>query len=175
MKSVHPIKNLFLGFILLLVSTLSMGQEKFNISAGVGYPELLNLGLRFQLEQSQWGIYGGALPADNDKGFSLGVDYYYHYGGTSNFSSRRPWFVKAGLNYYYIEEPFNENTYVLLLPRIGRDLNLSPRIGIALDGGLFIVLVRSEEDREPGELSPWASGNLPAIGPGFSLNVFYRL
>lgn len=175
MKSLQTLKTLLPALIMLFIGSLSWGQEKINISAGIGYPELLNLGLRFQLGQSALGVYGGAIPADNDDGFSMGVDYYYHYGGSSNYSIRRPWYVKGGLNYYYIKEPFNINKYLLLVPRIGRDLNLSRKFGIALEGGIFIVLVRSEQESEPGELSPWAGGNLPVIAPSFSVNVFYRL
>lgn len=31
------------------------GQEKINISAGVGFPETINIGIRFQIAQSQIG------------------------------------------------------------------------------------------------------------------------
>lgn len=175
MKSPHPLKTLIVGLMALLATNFAFGQEKFNISAGVGFPELLNLGLRYQFGQSQVGLYRGSIPFDEDDGFSAGIDYYYHFGGTSKLTSRRPWFAKAGLNYNIVKEPYNENSSVLLVPRIGREINISRRIGIDLEVGLFFRLARSGEEYEPGRLSPWAGGNYDAIGQSFSVSVFYRL
>jgi len=64
------------------------GQEKINISAGVGFPETINIGIKFQIAQSQIGASIGWWPGNPD-GFlfnwenilSFSGDYYYHFGG----------------------------------------------------------------------------------------------
>ena len=177
MKPLQILNTLFLGLVILLTGSPSWGQKKIDIAAGVGFPELLTLELRYQLEQSQVGLYGGSVPGGSDKSLSFGVDYYYHFGGSSNFSTRRPWFAKAGLNYLFEEDLYDKTTYLLLVPRAGRDFNISRRIGISLEGGLYFVLAHFEVEIQPGENPGWFSGTgwFPDVAPSFSFNVFYRL
>lgn len=175
MKSQHNLKSLFLGLISLLATVPVLGQEKIDIAVGAGFPEMVNLGFRFQLERSRLGVYGGIVPGIEDKIISVGADFYYHFGRSPNFSTRRPWYVKAGLNYSFQEETFFKYTYVILVPRIGKDFNLSSRRGISLEGGLYFVLAHSEVEIKPGGYSVWGGPWLPYIGPSFSLSVFYRL
>lgn len=176
MKSLQTLKILLPGLIILLSGSHALGQEKLNIAAGAGIPELLNLGLRFQLGQSQLGLYGGMWPSGGDKVYSLGADYYYHFGGSSNFSTRRPWYSKVGITYFHDGNQYEKHKYLILVPRIGRDLNLSPKIGIALEGGLLLLLSHSEEKLRTRE-SCWLCGGsiYPDIGPSLGLSIFYRL
>lgn len=176
MKSIHILKTLFLGLIILL-SSPALGQEKINIAAGLGIPELVNLGLRFQFGQSQLGFYGGILPRTDEKAYSLGADYYYHFGGSSEFSTRRPWFAKAGINYFQDEDTYVKNTYLFLVPRIGRDINLTGKIGITVEGGLLLLLDHNEVEIKPREgcwflCDDWLT---PDILPSLGVSVFYRL
>ena len=178
MKSLKILKTWLPGLIIFFIGSLCWGQEKINIAAGVGYPEMVNLGLRFQLGQSQLGLHAGILPDPDDEIFSLGADYYYHFGGSSKFSTRRPWFAKAGLNYLHDENEYEKNTTLLLVPRIGRDFNLSRKIGIALEAGAFLLLTESNVEVKPREnpCSWLCDGDLfPGIAPSFGLSVFYRL
>ncbi len=164
------------GLIILVSGSSAVGQKTIDITAGIGFPELVNLGLRFQLGQSQLGFYGGTIPGADDKLFTLGADYYYHFGGASNLSKRRPWYAKTGLNYFHDENEFVKNTSLFLVPRLGRDLNLSRRIGIALEGGAFLLLSHSEVEIKPRESPCWlCGGGFVSIGPSIGLSVFYRL
>lgn len=101
MKSIKIFRLLFLINSSILFTTIAPAQENesLNLSVGLGHPELLNAGIRFQMEQSQLGLSVGVLPGSDDDAFSVGGDYYYHFGGSSDFSARRPWFIKGGLNY----------------------------------------------------------------------------
>lgn len=169
---------LILGlFMFFFISIQAQESEKINLSAGLGHPELLNLGVRFQLEQSQIGLSAGFLPGSDDEAFAVGADYYYHFGGSSDLSTRRPWFAKAGLNYYTVKNEFEKNKYLFLVPRVGRDFNLSRNVGIALEGGVSLVLSQDEEDLKPRESSGFFDGS--GIGsnilPSLGVSVFYRL
>ena len=101
-----------IGLIILLILFIGNIQlysqaEKFNITAGAGYPEALNVGVRYQLNQQQVGLglgYGMSESCGSKKeiktSFSISADYFYHFGGTSEFSNRHPWFARAGLYYH---------------------------------------------------------------------------
>lgn len=176
MKSLKTLRAFLPGFIIFFTGSFASGQEKIDIAAGVGFPELVNLGVRFQLGQEQLSLYGGTLPGSDNKLFTVGADYYYHFGGVSNLSNRRPWYVKAGLNYFHDESEFVRNTTLFLVPRIGRDLNLSRRIGFALEGGVFLLLSHSEVEIKPRDSPCWlCGGGFVSIGPSLGLSLFYRL
>ena len=140
----------------------SYGQEKFNIAGGFGFPDLLNLGARYQIKQDtlQLGISLGL--ADYERAIS--GDLFYHFGGRSGLSNRPPWYFKGGitlLSSYQQEEESSEYAPILNI-RLGRDLNISKRIGMNLEGGLgyspFVPLLMEESK----------------IIPGFGLYFFYR-
>jgi hypothetical protein len=131
--------------ILLFHNQLS-GQEKISISAGVGFSETLNIGMRYQLNQSQIGLSIGTWPPSGDWLFdwkslvSLSGDFYYHFGGKSEYSDLSPWYVRIGLDYFRIGwESGTEHNLESHL-RLGRDLYLSENSGISLDAGLAAFL-----------------------------------
>jgi hypothetical protein len=93
-----------IGYVLLFITVVFIntdqlfGQEKVNISVGVGFPEVINLGMRYQINQSQIGASIGWWPGNPDAFLfnwenilSFSGDYYYHFGGSSKFSDLRPW------------------------------------------------------------------------------------
>ncbi|MCM4159929.1 hypothetical protein FHG64_05645 [Antarcticibacterium flavum] len=169
MKSLHPLQTLVLGLISLLATNPAMAQEKFNIATGLGHPELINLGLRYQMGQSQLGISAGFFPGEYEDVYSVGGDYYYHFGETSVLSIRRPWYGRLGIYQLRLETDYEKRKYLLLVPRLGKDFNLSPKLGIAADAGLSFVLSREEE----GLFEDIGGMSDVILSIGFSL--FYRL
>ena len=169
MKPHSCLKSLFLGLILLFTSK-GMGQDNFNIAAGLGSPELINLGVRYQMGQSQIGLSVGTWFAsyEGDNYFSVGADYYYHFEGFSNLSTRRTWYGRIGLYYYATSQTYENFEYLLLAPRLGKEFNLAPRIGMAADAGISQVLSRSSENSVYID-----SRNDITISLGFS--IFYKL
>lgn len=182
MKSTISTRLLSLSsFLFFIINTYAQETEKINLSAGLGYPELINVGVRFQLEQSQLGLYIGTKASSEASGFSVGGDYYYHFGGSSDFSTRKPWFVKTGLNYLHEKDEYDDNKYVLLVPRIRRDFNLSSKVGIALEAGIIVVLYRKETELKPDDINDLIGllygfyDVLPPIFPSLGVTLFYRL
>lgn len=172
------IKQIYL-WLLLIISSVScfnqvFAQEKINISAGIGLPELLNIGVRYQLDQAQIGLKVGSLPGNNDKLFSLSGDIYYHFGGLSDLSIRRPWYSKIGLNFFRDETEYTIFKYLYLDCRIGKDINLSKKMGINLDAGLGVQLILDKVKKK--ESYSWFNLDLsfPVI-PTLGLCLFYRI
>ena len=174
MKSLYVLSFKFLAVIFLLVTPPAMGQENFSIAAGLGGPELLNLGIRHQMGQSQLGLSVGIAPGSDDKDFSVGADYFYHFLESSSLSTRRLWYGRVGLYYYTFEDEYQDTKLLLLVPRIGRDFNLSPKVGIAADIGLSLVVSRNRERYEESFWwfdDKWENEVYPSLG----FSIFYRL
>jgi len=121
---------LIIGFLLIPWEQIS-GQEKVFVSAGLGLPELLNVGIKYQIsEQSKIGLTAGWWPSYSEDNISFSGDYYYHFGGSSEFSELRPWYARIGLNWI---PDWWLDSYL----RIGRDFYINRSLGVSLDAGLM--------------------------------------
>ena len=147
----YPVYNFFLliSILYFCCGNLLFGQEKVNISAGLGFPELLNVGARYQLGQMQIGISLGSLPVKekDEKIISFSSDLFLHFAGLSKLSSRRPWYIRMSLNHTRKETEYDYQKTLYLSPRIGREINISKKIGIQLDIGAFFSLYNKTETK----------------------------
>jgi hypothetical protein len=137
--------------IVLLIIALSFssggqmfGQEETTISAGIGYPDLLNIGLKFRvLNQANIGLNIGFFPSNNNTSsmvywgtlLSFAGDFYYHFAGSSEYSEMRPWYGRIGINYMK-DMDYPSNNALIPYLRIGRDFYLNKNDGISIDLGL---------------------------------------
>lgn len=155
--------------ILLLIAFLlnsggkAFGQDKTNFSVGIGLPELLNIGIKYQiLDQSKIGLSIGWWPDWKYSGqlLSFSGDFYYHFAGSSKYSDLRPWYGRIGLNYDREDLGDIINWWYSYL-RFGRDFYFSDQIGISIDAGLNY------------HFNPEATGN-PSFAPALGGCVFFR-
>lgn len=172
-------KKGFFAILLMLVLLLSGragAQEGVNMSAGAGLPELINLGVRIQFQQTQLGFSVGAIPEPDEDIFAVSGDFYYHFGGSSQYTSLRPWFIKTGLTYASDENEWNKITYLFLVPRVGREFNISRKFAIGLETGLFVILSENKTEKKEDLLSFW-DFDLDFTGsvlPSAGINFIYR-
>ncbi len=135
-------------FFIMVSGLPAAGQHKTDLSLGAGFTETLNVGMRYQvLERSQIGLSIGTWPSPNDWLFnwnsliSLSGDFYYHFGGSSQYSDIAPWYIRTGIDYIRIAgESYVENNLESHL-RIGRDFFLFEDIGFRLDVGIATFLL----------------------------------
>ncbi len=159
-------------FTLFLLSGLLFGQDQNSVLLGFGLPELLNVGINFQKEQSQYGIRVGSFPAD-EKILTIRGDYYYHFAGKSAYASRRPWYGRLGLNYLRDETEKVIDLYWYLDLRIGREFYLSPSLGIAIDAGIAVQI--SHEKEVKNQSNYWdIIPEIPVL-PGLGITLFYGM
>lgn len=152
----------------------SSGQEKINISSGFGIPELLNMGIRYQYNQTQMGISLGTMPFSPDESIvSFSGDIYYHFGGFSRLSNRRPWYGRIGLNYLRNETDVFIDKYYYLNTRIGRDFNISRKVGIQLDAGAVFQLHNKEIRKKISD--GWDIDLEFPVFPGLGLTLLYKI
>ncbi|NJW54062.1 hypothetical protein [Salinimicrobium oceani] len=176
-------KNFKLGlFFFCLINFLSinpvLAQEQVNVTGGIGTPESLNIGLRIQVDQTQYGIAIGTSPGYKNDNFTISGDFYYHFAGRSGQSDLMPWYIKSGLTYMSNEGEWEKRMNLLLVPRLGRDFNLTPQFGVALEAGIMLLLLNKNIAKK--ERTGAVSGDLDVIGSGFiqpsaGLKFFYRL
>ena len=169
-----PIERSNIYFVLLFIFLFSYGnqtsgQGKVNISAGIGLPELINFGIRYQFRQEQVGICIGTVPLRDEKLLSISGDLYFHFGEVAELSARRVWYAKVGLNYLSDEFKNSEDRWTYLNLRFGRDINISKNIGFEIDLGTLIQLLHKEIPPSTG----WDL-NFPIL-PSFGINIFFRL
>lgn len=165
-----------IGCLMLAIPNDSKAQE-VRVSAGFGLPELMNAGLRLQLDQSELGLAAGFFPDADEDVLSFSADYYYHFGGNSQYTDLRPWFLKAGLSFSRSENEWERVNYTFLVPRVGREFNISERLAIGLEMGIFIILSEKETEKNMTSESVWnfdfdfTGSVLPSAG----VNLIYRL
>jgi hypothetical protein len=156
------------------------GQGKVSLSSGLGIPELINVGIQYRIEQTQIGIGFGYFPPSSSSSDpyailswgtlkSLSGDIYYHFGKLPKSSDLidHPWYVRLGFAYTREERIDKDNNVFFLSPRIGRDINISKRVGIGIDLGINLVHYLSD---------PSVPYFLSLFGlPGMGIRVFCRI
>jgi hypothetical protein len=156
------------------------GQDRVLITAGAGFPEMINFGIKYRLDQSQLGGSIAWLPGKPDAWimnwdnlFSISGDYYYHFGGTSEFSDLRPWYGRFGLNYLIMVDMDSELDKTLKsYLRTGRDFYFNEYSGISIDAGIGLHFEISEEGSSS---SPEITKTLwVAPLPVFGICLFYQ-
>jgi hypothetical protein len=135
------------------------GQRKVNISAGIGFPDLVNISIKYRVfNQAKIGLNIGFWPAGNKNILthegnllSFAGDFYYYFIGSSKISDMRPWYgrsyIRTGFNYtwdlkYNLYSDTGKYPYIYL--RFGRDFYLDKINGISIDAGLGIGLYNNE-------------------------------
>ncbi len=162
-------------------------QDRFAVMAGLGVPELYNLGFRVKLaDQLQLGAYIGSAfgmastqsgnePKQKADAYALGIAAFYHFGGQSAHTPLKPWYLRAGLNYLHFDEPESISRNTNAETRLARVFNLSPKAGIEIDAGISIFLSHQHETKPgaPPQGMPviLQTKAIPAIG----LRFFYRI
>ena len=155
-----------------------MAQEQINFTGGFGTPETVNIGVRMQVDQNQYGLAIGTSPGYKNDNFTVSGDFYYHFGGRSRQTNLMPWYIKSGLTYMNSEGGWEKRMNLLLVPRLGRDFNLTPQFGVALEAGFMLMLL--DQNTAKKERTDAVSGDLDLISSGFiqpsaGFKFFYRL
>ena len=157
--------------ILLCIGNKGFAQEKVKLSVGIGIPEGLNIGVRIPIKQTQIGFSFGAWPKYGCF-LSFSGDFYMHFGGTSKFSDRHPWYSRGGFNYLHSETSTLIKKSVYFNFRIGREISISKKIGIELDIGPGFLLFHDQIEKTAKEIY---STYPYQVFPFFGIAVFYRL
>ena len=172
----------YTGIILLIISLSQslFSEEKksdkeiLDITLGLGIPELCNLGVKFQSEQLQFGLFFGSFPISDETIYSIGGMMDVHFAGNSIYSKRKPWFFELGFNYMRNETEYEIIKYTYFTPAVGYDINLSKELGIALKGGLSIEMTKEEKKIKPDNSLFDFDFDFPVL-PSIGFYFYYRI
>jgi hypothetical protein len=151
-----------------------MGQDRIIISAGIGAPELVNAGARYNFRQLQAGLTIGALPIFSYFTGSASAELYYHFGGSSGLTTLHPWYTKMGLTYLKDEDDNTRDKYLYGNLQIGRDINFSAKAGMEIYAGLSFQLYHDRHikmEQPPGAVEYSEDYVMPSLGICF----FFRI
>jgi len=130
--------------ILLLILILSVNkvfsQSKFDLSGGLGMPELINARLKYG-QKIQIGLCVGIATVFGNVDGSFAAEVKYNFLGKSKYVEQAPWYVLGGLGHYNLQNFGDYEQYKFAFyPRIGRTINFSKKMGITGDFGVFLPL-----------------------------------
>ena len=127
--------------------------SKFELSGGLGGPELLNVKIKYgqnlQMGICIGGYIGHGLFRSDEiivQG-SFAAEISYHFSGKSKYVEQAPWYILGGLGYYDIPISGLYGIYDIgFYPRIGRTFNFSKKAGMNLDIGIFLPLSEAQNE-----------------------------
>ncbi|MDP2424173.1 MAG: hypothetical protein U1C46_04565 [Bacteroidales bacterium] len=162
-------------FILMIIPAAivhTQGQESYGVTAGLGLPDWVNIGLRLKTGQAQFGLHVGSVPGLKDESlWSVGGEIFYHIAGTSSITNLRPWYGRLGMVHVRDETPSVIWIDNYIDVRGGRVLSIRSKMGFELDAGLAINIAHKVTRKKPA----WISLDLyiPVI-PAFGARWFLR-
>jgi hypothetical protein len=143
MKTCNIIIKMILFAGILLSDPPAFSQSKYEISGGLGFPEMISLKIKYgkviQIGFSQSiAPFNGNVPVG-----PTSLEIYYNFAGKPKFNEQPPWYLIGGLGYFWSQEggiydDEDKGIPLCFYPRIGRHFNFSKIAGINFDAGAFI-------------------------------------
>ena len=169
------IKLMVLNIILIFINNVLFGQDIVSISTGIGYPELENVSVRYQLKQAQIGLGIGTRISSKGSLISVSGDITCHFAGGSDHSKRRPVYGRFGLSYLKDESETKTDKYLYLNLRIGREINFTEKFGLAIDGGFAFQMSHEKISKIPPTYFDGIFNFEFPVLPSLGISMFYRI
>lgn len=170
--------NLLIVFSILLfsISNYSYGQETICVTTGFGFPEMINIGLRYGISNKteigvELGTFSENLPYTQDSHTSLSANLLYHLRkpiDTNNSAyDLSNWYLRFSLMHIVSKSKTIFQAYTLFNIQFGREINFSKKFGCYLGAGGYLII--KEVENYPNkpldiDLSPIS----------FAFGLFYR-
>ncbi len=149
-------KSFVLSMLALFIMTshAQLIKSKLDVVGGASAREYYHLGIRYQYaENFQLGLYCGSSLGINSKTITTySVNNLFHFGSNSFYSNRLVWYGRLGFTYAKDHMGNELHSYSFINMGLGREFNISEKVGFNVDGGLII------QTREKTE---WSSGLTP--------------
>ncbi|MCB9223508.1 MAG: hypothetical protein R2780_04925 [Crocinitomicaceae bacterium] len=107
-----------------------------DVRAGIGLPELLHGGIRFNISRAHYDFSLGGWPEQNR--FSVSANYAHHFGNKwkTDLTPQPPWYMSWGGTYLFYRTDFIESHDVIFNARMGRDFNILRSLSISVSLGI---------------------------------------
>lgn len=163
-------KKLILLIFCLLLSQEIYAEKNFIVFSGIGFPELINVGTRYQFEEIHLGAsFGFPVFLDDLHKRMNSVSFFPHYyfAGFSELTKAKTWYLKTGITYLWGETSTKTYENVFLDIKVGKEFNLSNRFGVGIGAGTAIQVY----EKPPSDMNIFLEPFFPSIG----IDIYYRL
>ncbi len=140
-----------ISLLLVLPLLQTYAQKPWEVSAGIGLPEMIHVGLRYGMDNTKWGITLGGIPAGSSSIFTMGADFYSHFGHNSDEMDGSTWFVNFGINHLKENSEYAIEKWLFLKGRIGRSFYLTPAASIDAGLGLMYEVHHKRKEKTTGQ------------------------
>lgn len=155
----------------IFYSVAVKGQD-FEISAGIGIPEVPNVGLKILNENFSFGFAYGFVPNKDIR--TINVDFGIFFGKPAKNAEAKKSVFRTLFTHYREETERRIFNHSYLIFRAGRNYFFTSQFGLNLEGGLTI---------EVGENIVSKDGTVPSsfnfiydnVFPSLSIRFFYRI
>ena len=118
---------------------------RVGVATGVGFPAILNAGLRLQLvPELEAGATFGSVPLSNENFLVYEGDVSLHLLGARP-GPRRPLFLRAGVSYVSDHNSAMESRDTFVPISVGYEWFFDSNFGLSLDGGVMVNLSHQKE------------------------------
>ena len=156
--------------LFLCASSFSFSQNRIGITTGIGLPDFIYAGGKYQHKQFEVGLQVGSMPSKTLKLLGVGSHFMWHFAGTSKHLEARPWYAKGHLVYNYDETSARINHLLFSGLSVGREFALSERLSLQLDLGVTFITHEKRIELKP-VAQDWSIGM--TTFPAGSFTVFY--
>tara|TARA_Y100001972_G_scaffold126580_1_gene180710 strand:+ start:5935 stop:6474 length:540 start_codon:yes stop_codon:yes gene_type:complete len=130
----------------LLLPIATVGQSDFRVAAGFGHP----CGYCLSTTYNKYDIilefvYG--FPADlrnRDRGVFGAINAGYRFGKSENVALQKPWIIRVGPAFVSTEDFWVIERKTLLFASLGREFNISPKVGSEFLIGFPLMVFENE-------------------------------
>ena len=137
-------KRLLLLSILLLFISKIFAQSSFEVKGEIGFLDLANTGVKYNTKMGSEligiGLNVGIYDPFVEKKYGvLTIEpcIYYHFNFNSDFSERKPWYLKNGVTWF---APYPNEKHLYYSLRFGSEIYFTEHVGISLYIGGYIEL-----------------------------------
>lgn len=173
------VKKQLIVLALIIFCFDSSAQSNFMLTGGIGFPEMINVGARYQINKVQIGSSFGYFKEEATS-ISVSGDLFWHLGNQSELSDLPPWFIRFGYNYTKREDEFSIHEFGYLNWRVGRDIYFNRHLGCSIDLMVAFRVYNNEIIKEHEPCYGWFCDLEPYIikgdtFPGVGFSLFYKI
>ncbi len=150
-------KKLIMVLMLLISSEYVRSQDSTVIRSesirpliGFSIPELLHIGVRYQVDDMQYGLNVGPFSmVDNISNMTYSADIMWHLFGTRNAMNDKPWYGKLGYTFMREETEYEINKWSYAHMRFGYEFAFTKSLALQIDAGLMFQVMHQEIEKKP--------------------------
>jgi hypothetical protein len=152
-------------------------SERMEFDMGLGYPDLLHLGMKYQLSKlSNIGMsYGSLIPTRNGNRHTqaLTLEHEFHFGKQVSRKRMPPFYFSQKVTYIMDATELVNSNVLYFTPSIGKSFYSDGPFGLNIDAGLNFKLANRYQMILPGDEREYKT--FATVFPAVRLQFFFKI